>query len=149
MKPNKKHMLLAVELAAKKFKVLPSEVLSRSRTEPVCLARRCALWAIQNRMGVSAQIIGDTLGIRQGTVYYNIVAVRDAGSVGDSASRDLCRKAAEISMELHDVLRKEMRVIIEVVCGVVFIRSKPEDIEVEIITSKPNATRTTPARLLH
>ncbi len=97
------------------------------------MAKQAALLVICKAMATNPSNIGRTLGMNISTIYHAINTAECSVKAADTYGR----KLAGIVAETESAIRNNNRVVkIEVVCGTVFVRSKPDDVDVEIITKQ-------------
>lgn len=123
-------MLKILNASAQACGVKPASLFKSGRDELAFIARQVAFFIIRDKCGCSISHIGRTLKLNIGTINHSIKTMEDRINLDDKHARDLQKKVAE-TLEAVAVGRK---VVIEVFCGVAFVKSKPQDVDVEIIT---------------
>lgn len=109
-----------------------ADLLTTKRDLKTAAAKQIGMLAILNVCKCRASEISRTLGLNMSSVSYSIRHAKEQIGLNDSNARNLQLKMAETL----GAIEGNRKVIIEVVCGVAFVRSKPDDVEVEIVTKQ-------------
>lgn len=132
MKPTRENALKIINTSAAAFAVKPVRLMSADRNHEAVMAKQVAFFLIHTKLDVNPRRIAEMLRTKLRSIYYHIRAVETHVNSGSKHGRLLQGKIAEVAAKLS----RSKVVRIEVVCGVAFVRSKPDDVEVEIVTKQ-------------
>jgi len=132
MKPNRKDMLKIISITATSLGLKPKDVLSSGRSgQTISDAKWIAVYAISQVTSATASDIARCLNLNISTVGFGIRSASNLILGQDKLSVEFTKKLNQVMLDISKPSNSRI-VVIDVMCGVARLKSKPDDVDVII-----------------
>jgi hypothetical protein len=135
MKPTSANVNAIIAFCAHYYNTTPAEVLAHRRDLASCNARMVAMCVCRTLMAGNRIVIAGHFHRSDSAISYSVIEGMDRMKLDVNMKQMYDRAIGYFGSLKEGNLRK---VVIEVMCGEAVVRSKPEDVDVEIV--KPYAS---------